>query len=172
MRLAVTMPFLALTIAAPCFAQEEEFNPYQAALDGMTLEVATPQLESLYGTLTDVTEQVGPDLAAAEGVLLYKNDPSKPVRFLFCGGKLAAFASIVSAAVAGRIVEGLTSPVQPATEIYASADGVMIRFPESLVSAQYWGIGTADSYVSVNYPWETIARQKFVERCQELATGG
>lgn len=172
MRLALTMPFLALAIAAPCSAQENEFNPYRAALDGMTFEVARPQLESLYGPLTDVTEQVGPDLAAAEGMLLYKNDPTKPVGFLFCGGKLAAFAAIVSAAVAGKIVEGLTSPVQPPTEIYTSADGVTIRFPQSLVSAQYWGIGTADSYVSVNYPWDTIARQKFVERCQDLASGG
>lgn len=170
MRLALTMSFLALTLA-PCFAQSKEFDPYQAALDGMSLDLAKPQLESLYGPLTDVTAQVGPDLTAAGGVLLYKDDPAKPAGFLFCNGKLAAFASIVSAAVAGRIVGGLTSPIQPPTEIYASADGVTIRFPESLVSAQYWGIGTPDSYVSVNYPWETIVRQRFVERCQELATG-
>lgn len=167
MRLALTMPFLALTIATPCFAQSDDFNPYQAVLDGMSLEQAEPLIEAAYGPIGDRLAGVATPYDDGPVQILMLQSAGTPF-FLFCEGRLAAFSGPITPAQAATILRPLTSA--GADNIaYPDENGVWFQTADELLSIDYTGVGTKTSMVMLTYPQEVMLNFNFDKRCAEVA---
>ncbi len=169
MRLVLTVPFLALTMA-PCFAQSDDFDPYQAVLDAMPLSKAQPLIEAAYGPVEDTTGRLDGELAAAGVKILSARDANDNLSaFLFCDDRLAAVSAIVTTRVAASVLGPLSLPSGPALVVNPSEQGVMISAEDPDISFAYWGVGTTASSVSLSYPWKVFVNMDFPGRCEDVA---
>jgi hypothetical protein len=170
MRLVLTMPLLALSMVGPCFAQSDDFNPYQAVLDAMPLSQAQPLIEAALGPVEDTTGRLHKDFAGAGVKILSVRDASDNLSiFLFCDDRLAAVSAVVTTTVAAGVLAPLSLPSGPALVVNPSEQGVMISAEEPDVNFAYWGVGTETSYVSLSYPWTVFVNMDFEGRCQDVA---
>jgi hypothetical protein len=168
MRLALTMPFLALTLA-PCFAQSDDFNPYQAVLDGMTLVEAEPLIVAAYGEIGGRYAGIAKPYDGGPILLLGAGSDVRYASFLFCDGVFAGLAAPVTPAVAAKIINPLTIPGME-IKVYADDDDAITIFgvnDELMVT--YQGIGTKSSWVSATYPANAMLRFNFADRCATMS---
>lgn len=171
MRFALTMPFLALFVAAPCFAQSDSFNPYQAVLDAMPLQQAEPLIQSLYGPIEREDRFSGPGVPYDGGPILalFPRPSDAPAYlFLFCEEQLAAVSAPVTAAMAAAILTPLTPPGSNTT-VHPNDGGVWIQTKDDTLMVEYQDVGTKKSMIVLNYPQQVVSMMDFAGRCAEVA---
>lgn len=168
MRPVLTMPFLVLTLAAPCFAQSDDFNPYQAVLDGMPLEQAEPLIVDAYGPARERYSGINKPYDGGPVLVMMLGSDSESTLFLFCQDRLAAFSARITPNVAAAILRPLTRPGTDIT-IFPHEAGVWFETPDRTVSIDYRGVGTKDSKIVASYPEDVVLNLNFAARCDEVA---
>ncbi|UYO00958.1 MAG: hypothetical protein KIT02_07080 [Devosia sp.] len=164
MRLLPFLVFLATATAAA--AQDPGINLHQAALDAMPMEDALPLIEAAYGPLR---EQHPHPSFVSDAVTVLATDQGPPLSvFMFCDGKFASFSAVMSPSAAAEILAPLTRSGEPAPDIYPNDSGVSLTFRQADLLAVYSGVGTKQSYVSINYPHELLLTMDFAGHCEEL----
>jgi hypothetical protein len=167
MRLALTMPFFALTLAPPCLAQSDDFNPYQAVLDGMPLAEAEPLIVAAYGDISDRSKGIPGKEDDAVLVLFAGTDEQKPM-FVFCNDRLAAASATVTTEVAAAVLGPLSLPTSPPVEVYAHRDGVALTLQDRQLYVSYDGVGTEQSGITLNYPMQVFLNLDLSGLCAQV----
>ena len=168
MRLAPTVPILALTMATPCLAQSDDFNPYQATLDAMPLAQAEPLIVGGYGPAVIRYSGINKPYDGGPILVMVLGDGPKASLFLFCEGHLAAFAAPVTPKVASAILRPLTHTDTNMT-IFPHETGVWFETSDRAVSIDYRDVGTKSSWISAGYPRELTRTLDYAKRCDEVA---
>lgn len=150
MRPALTMSFLALSLV-PCLAQSDDFNPYQAVLDGMPLAEAEPLIVAAYGAITHRSKGM-PGKEDDTVLLLRAGTAEQQPIFVFCHETLAAASAAVTTGVAATILGPLTLSISPPFEAFADDSGIALTLDDRQLYVYYSGIGTKQSGVTVTYP--------------------
>lgn len=171
MRLAPTMLLLALTIATPCFAQSDDFNPYQATLDAMPLAQAEPIIVEAYGPAVARYSGINKPYDGGPILVMVLGDDPKAAFFLFCEDGLAGFSAPVTPKVASAILGPLTNPLTKDANmtIFPHETGVWFETSDRAVSIDYRDVGTNSSWISAGYPQELVLTLNYSERCDEVA---
>jgi hypothetical protein len=162
MRLALTMPFLALTLA-PCFAQSDDFNPYQAILDGMPVAEAEPLIEAAHGPIKHRLAGIGKPYEGGPVLIIGAGPDEHFGVFVFCHDKLAAFGAPITPGVAGKILNPLNPTIESA--FHADDDGITIFAEDDELIIGYRGVGTKNSWIDATYPATPMHVYNFTDYC-------
>ena len=172
MRLAPTMLLLVLTMATPCLAQSDDFNPYQATLDAMPLAQAEPMIVGSYGPAVTHYSGINKPYDGGPILVMVLGDDPKASFFLFCEDRLAAFSAPVTPKVASAILGPLTHPLTKDTNmtIFPHETGVWFETSDRALSIDYLDVGTQSSWISAGYPADVTRTLNYSKRCDEVAT--
>ena len=168
MRLVLILVFVGLTANA-AYAQSEDFNPYRAVVDAMSLGQAQPLIEAAYGSLEETTANLPEDFAG-EGVRMFTHRGEVSSLFLFCNDRLAAVSAVVTPTMAANVLMPFLMPDGPKLAIYPGENGVFISVEEPGIQLSYSGVGTKTSYVALGYPADVFKNMSFRNRCKEMAS--
>lgn len=167
MRLVLTMPFLALALAAPCFAQSDDFNPYQAVLDGMPLAEAEPLIVASLGAIQGRYGDINKPYDGGPVLVLSTGDDATFALFLFCKEKLAGFVAPITPKAAAQILRPLTH-ADGDSVMYAADDGITVFAADDELTVSYKGIGTGTSMVQALYPRAMLGFD-YADQCERLS---
>ena len=156
-------------VALLCTAvQAQEFNPYQAMLDRMSLAEAEPQIVARYGPIAQRQKDIGQDYDGGPILILSMGEEDDFALFLFCAEKLAAFSAPISPAVAADILGPMAEPPGQLS-IHPTEDGISLHSLDGELAVHYFGVGTKHSLVNAAYSRLAWTQLDFAGRCAEVA---
>jgi hypothetical protein len=161
---------LIAVLLASGAARAQDFDPFQAVRDGLSINAAIPIITNNVGPVLGIKTAGVNLLGTDEGdepLMMVTADygGSVPAMFIFCRGALIGFDSPISKALADSLTEEIG--VDPESEELVVDGNVRVRLADGKTQIAYFNPPDAEPWVDLLHPYLSFQRADFSEMCPE-----